>query len=214
MKNVTHNFKAKQMPEPADSTGENARHENVTRILDAAERLFRHYGYYKTNVADIAKDLGMSPANVYRFFSSKAEIHQALAKRMLDAGYEAARAIARTPVSAEERLRRYGHAMHNMTVETMLDQEKVHEMVVVAIEEEWPVIDAHVTRLDEVITSIIRDGIEAGEFPPQDPEAAGRCFSACLAILVHPQMVTQCLMKQNRPNAEELIEFALKAVKN
>lgn len=214
MKNVIHNFKATQMPEPADSTAENARHENVTRILDAAERLFRHYGYYKTNVADIAKDLGMSPANVYRFFSSKAEIHQALAKRMLDAGYEAALAIARTPVSAEERLRRYGHAMHNMTVETMLDQEKVHEMVVVAIEEEWPVVDAHVTRLDEVITSIIRDGIDTGEFPPQDPEAAGRCFSACLAILIHPQMVTQCLMKQNRPNAEELIEFALKAVKN
>ncbi|RCW20815.1 TetR family transcriptional regulator [Ciceribacter lividus] len=202
------------MPEPADSTVENARHENVTRILDAAERLFRHYGYYKTNVADIAKDLGMSPANVYRFFSSKAEIHQALAKRMLDAGYEAALAIARLPVSAEERLRRYGHAMHNMTVETMLDQEKVHEMVVVAIEEEWPVVDAHVTRLDEVITSIIRDGIDTGEFPPQDPEAAGRCFSACLSILIHPQMVTQCLMKQNRPNAEELIEFALKAVKN
>jgi len=214
MKNVTNNQMAREMSEAADNTAENARQENVTRILDAAERLFRHYGYYKTNVADIAKDLGMSPANVYRFFSSKTEIHQALAQRMLDAGYEVALAIARLPVTAEERLRRYGHAMHNMTVETMLDQEKVHEMVVVAIEEEWPVIDAHVTRLDEVITSIIRDGIETGEFPPQDPESSGRCFSACLAVIVHPQMVTQCLMKQNRPNAEELIEFALKAVKN
>lgn len=201
------------MSESADSMADNVRHENVTRILDAAERLFRHYGYYKTNVADIAKDLGMSPANVYRFFSSKAEIHQALAQRMLDAGYGAALAIARLSISAEERLRRYGHAMHNMTVETMLDQEKVHEMVVVAIEEEWPVIEAHITRLNGVIASIIADGIEAGEFPPQDAEVAGSCFSACLAILVHPQMVTQCLMKQNRPNAEQMIEFALKAVK-
>ena len=38
------------------------------RILVVAERLFRQLGYQKTTVADIAKELRMSPANVYRFF--------------------------------------------------------------------------------------------------------------------------------------------------
>ena len=38
------------------------------RILVVAERLFRQIGYQKTTVADIAKELRMSPANVYRFF--------------------------------------------------------------------------------------------------------------------------------------------------
>ena len=38
------------------------------RILAVAERLFRQIGYQKTTVADIAKELRMSPANVYRFF--------------------------------------------------------------------------------------------------------------------------------------------------
>src|ERR1700681_1014603 len=41
------------------------------RILVVAERLFREIGYQKTTVADIAKLLRMSPANVYRFFDSK-----------------------------------------------------------------------------------------------------------------------------------------------
>jgi len=41
------------------------------RILVTAERLFRDVGYQKTTVADIAKSLHMSPANVYRFFDSK-----------------------------------------------------------------------------------------------------------------------------------------------
>ncbi len=41
------------------------------RILEVAERLFRQIGYQKTTVADIAKELRMSPANVYRFFESK-----------------------------------------------------------------------------------------------------------------------------------------------
>jgi AcrR family transcriptional regulator len=34
------------------------------RILVVAERLFREIGYQKTTVADIAKVLRMSPANV------------------------------------------------------------------------------------------------------------------------------------------------------
>src|SRR5262245_2184149 len=46
------------------------------KILVVAERLFRQMGYQKTTVADIAKELRMSPANVYRFFDSKKSIHE------------------------------------------------------------------------------------------------------------------------------------------
>ena len=50
------------------------------RILVVAERLFRQIGYQKTTVADIAKELHMSPANVYRFFDSKKAIHEGVAQ--------------------------------------------------------------------------------------------------------------------------------------
>ena len=40
-----------------------------TRILMEAERLFRHYGYGKTTIADISQACGMSAANVYRCVS-------------------------------------------------------------------------------------------------------------------------------------------------
>ncbi len=59
------------MNDIAENTLDVTRQENITRILDAAERLFRHYGYSKTTVADVARDLGMSPANIYRFFASR-----------------------------------------------------------------------------------------------------------------------------------------------
>ena len=36
-----------------------------------AERLFGEIGFQKTTVVDIARELGMSPANVYRFFRAK-----------------------------------------------------------------------------------------------------------------------------------------------
>ena len=53
------------------------------RILVVAERLFRQIGYQKTTVADIAKELRMSPANVYRFFESKKAIHEGVARGLM-----------------------------------------------------------------------------------------------------------------------------------
>lgn len=189
-----------------------ARQENVGRILEAAERLFRHYGYGKTTVADIARDLGMSPANIYRFFSSKEEIHQSICGRILGAGYELVVAISKEPESASGRLRRSIMALHRMTLETMLDEQKVHEMVVVALERDWHVIDKHIDRINEVFADVIRDGIKAGEFAEQDAVVAARCFGASTVILCHPQLVAQCLAKQNRATPDELIDFAIRAL--
>ncbi|AHK45376.1 MULTISPECIES: TetR family transcriptional regulator [Ensifer] len=202
------------MDDSIDSQLDATRQENVSRILDAAERLFRHFGYSKTNVADIARDLGMSPANIYRFFASKAEIHQAICGRMLAASYQQALDICRQPLSATERLRQYIRAQHQMTVEVMLDDQKVHEMVVIAMERDWHVIDKHIDRLHALVADVIREGILAGEFPEQDADAASRCFGAATVILCHPQMVAQCLSKENRATPDELIEFAIKALKN
>jgi AcrR family transcriptional regulator len=53
------------------------------RILDVAEERFRRVGYHKTSVADIASELGMSPANVYRFFSSRDAINEAICRRVV-----------------------------------------------------------------------------------------------------------------------------------
>lgn len=189
------------------------RQENVRRILDSAERLFRHYGYSKTTVTDIARDLGMSPANIYRFFESKNEILQALCSRMLGTGHELALQIAALPLSAEERLRRYVETEHRLTVETMMDAQKVREMVVVAIEQNWDVIDRHIDRLTDVVQKIIEDGIAAGEFPQQDARVAARCFGASIALLSHPQLVAQCLCKENRASPQELTDFAIRALK-
>jgi len=190
-----------------------ARQENVTRILDAAERLFRHYGYSKTTVADVARDLGMSPANIYRFFASKTEIHQAVCGRMLAGSYQQALEISRLPISAADRLRKYLHTQHQLVLTAMLDEEKVHEMVVVAIERDWHVIEKHIDRMHEVVEKIIRQGIQAGEFAEQDAAVASRCFGAATLNLCHPQMVAQCLAKQNRAMPDELVEFVIKALR-
>jgi AcrR family transcriptional regulator len=184
-----------------------------TRILDEAERLFRHYGYTKTTVADIARDLGMSPDNVYRFFASKAAIHEALADRMLAEVENGAWKIARLPLPAAERLRLFVVEKHKATVATMLDEKKVHEMVSIALEEQWAVIERHLDRVTSIIEMVIKEGIASGEFADQDAASAARCFFASVISVCHPQIVAQCLDKPSRATPEELAEFAINALK-
>ncbi|OWV66178.1 TetR family transcriptional regulator [Rhizobium sp. R339] len=201
------------MNDIAENTLDVTRQENVTRILDAAERLFRHYGYSKTTVADIARDLGMSPANIYRFFASKVEIHQALCGRMLATAYQIAYDIRHQPISAAERLRLYVKTQHQLTLDLMLDEMKVHEMIIVAIERDWHVIEKHIDRVHDLIAEIIAEGIATGEFAEQDPVVASRCFGAATINLCHPQMVAQCLAKTNRASVDELIDYVIRALK-
>ena len=76
------------------------------RIMDVADRLFRQLGFAKTTVADIAAELDMSPANVYRFFASKNAIVEAICRRCLAELDERAWEIARSRGSAVARIER------------------------------------------------------------------------------------------------------------
>lgn len=197
----------------ANAHAAEVRSENSERILDAAERLFRHYGYTKTNVADIAKELGMSPANIYRFFASKAEIHQALARRMLAASYDLAVASIRAGETAADGLRLYALGQHRMTLETMLHENKVHEMVVIAIAQQWQVIEEHLERIRVLVADLIEQGIKAGEFRQQNVEIASDCFMQATVALCHPQIIADCLAEGRPAKPEDLVEFAIRALR-
>src|SRR5262245_14330664 len=76
------------------------------RIMDTAEALFRRVGYAKTAVGDIAAELGMSSAYIYRFFPSKSGIVEAFCRRCLSTVEDQAWSVARSKQPAAQRLER------------------------------------------------------------------------------------------------------------
>lgn len=66
----------------------NTNPEREQRILDAAAKLFAHYGYDKTTVSDIAEEAGISKGAVYLHYKSKEDLFDALilheGERLLD----------------------------------------------------------------------------------------------------------------------------------
>jgi AcrR family transcriptional regulator len=173
-----------------------------------AERLFREIGYQKTTVADIAKVLRMSPANVYRFFDSKKAIHEGVARTMMAGVEQAAQAIAARPGSATSRLRELLTTVHRMNSERYVGDSKLHEMVEIAMQESWEVCVAHMEQITETIAAVIAEGATSGEFEVDDVPEAAMCTCTAMMRFFHPQMIAQCANKPG-PSLEQMIDFVL-----
>jgi AcrR family transcriptional regulator len=179
------------------------------RILVEAERLFREIGYQKTTVADIAKVLRMSPANVYRFFDSKKAIHEGVARGLMGGVEDAAQTIATERGStAAFRLRELMTTINRMNTERYVVDSKLHEMVAIAMEESWDVCVAHMERITETIASVIGEGAATGEFEVPDVAVAAKCACTAMIRFFHPQMIAQCANKPG-PSLDQMIDFIL-----
>jgi len=178
------------------------------RILVVAERLFRQLGYQKTTVADIAKELRMSPANVYRFFESKKAIHEGVARVLMGEVEDAATAILKMPGPAAARMRELLTTVHRMNSERYVGDSKLHEMVEIAMEESWDVCVAHVRHITEAIGGVIAQGAASGEFAVADIPLAALCTCHAMIGHFHPQMIAQSRDKLG-PSIDQMIDFVL-----
>jgi AcrR family transcriptional regulator len=178
------------------------------KILVVAERLFRQIGYQKTTVADIAKELRMSPANVYRFFDSKKAIHEGVARGLMGEVEQAAQTIAAGRGPAASRLRELMKTVHRMNTERYVGDSKLHEMVEIAMQEDWDVCVTHMLSITETIGSIVGQGAATGEFEVADVPLAAMCACTGMMRFFHPQMIAQCATKPG-PTIDEMIDFII-----
>ena len=187
---------------------ENVENDTRERILVVAERLFRQIGYQKTTVGDIAKELRMSPANVYRFFDSKKAIHEGVARGLMGGVEDAAQIIATRRGPAALRLRELVTTIHRMNSERYVGDSKLHEMVEIAMQESWEVCVAHMERITETIGAVIAEGATSGEFEVDDVTEAAMCACTAMMRFFHPQMIAQCANKPG-PSLEQMIDFVI-----
>ena len=72
---------------------------------------------------------------------------------------------------------------------------KLHEMVEIAMEEDWDVCVAHMLLITETIGSVIGQGAATGEFEVADVPLAAMCACTGMMRFFHPQMIAQCATK-------------------
>ena len=184
------------------------------RIMETADALFRRLGFAKTAVADIAAELKMSPANVYRFFSSKNAIVEAICRRCLSEVEGKAWAAARAKGSASQRMERLILEILAYHKENLLIEHRVNEIVLFAMDHMWDTIRAHKEVMRNVTELILRDGIDSGEFEPVEPRETADLIMRSVLSFTHPVLVGQCLEEGHDLEAEARasVRFLLRAI--
>ena len=146
-----------------------ADHAVREQIVEAAGEHFSRYGYGKTTVSDLAKSIGFSKAYIYKFFDSKQAIGEAICAKTLSgivATVEEAVTGALTPT---DKFRRMFKVLVTTSVSLFFNDRKLYDIAAHAAGEQWPPVRAYRERIRQMLTEIMREGRESGEFERKTP---------------------------------------------
>jgi AcrR family transcriptional regulator len=146
-----------------------AEHSVRDQIVKAARECFAHYGYTKTTVSDLAREIGFSKAYIYRFFESKQAIGEAICGDCVGGLFDQAREAVDQGQDATDKLRRFARTVTTATVELLFTDRKLYEIAVHASSENWEVVRAYSERLQDLLEEILKEGRENGEFERKTP---------------------------------------------
>ena len=164
------------------STDQSQHASNAAReqILDAAQVRFLHFGYHKTTMAEIADDVSMSAANLYRYFANKQDMAAECAGRCMTERLERLREVARDPrLTPVEKLTQYALTMIQHTHELADPGSKIGELVAFIARERPESAHDKISKHHALIAEILSSGIDSGAFDIDDViDTARHVFSA------------------------------------
>jgi AcrR family transcriptional regulator len=148
--------------------------ERRKQILCAAERLFKHYGFGKTTVADIAREAGVGVGTVYLEFPSKDTIIAELTFESHAGVLDAMRKAAAGPGSHAERLRNLLDQRIKCIVRLARDGQHGMDLVRCACAAARSAYERFRALEEDLLTELIDAACAAGEFAAASPRSAAR----------------------------------------
>ena len=156
------------------------------KIIEVAEDVFRRFGPQKTNVVEVARELGVSHGSVYRHFDSKAALRDAVVEAWLQRVTDPLRKIANSNEPPDARLRHWFEALRKAKRKKVLDDPELFKVTGEIFAETRDVVKDHIRQLAGQVEHIIRDGVAAGMFKADDPAAAAEAMFYAMSRFHHP----------------------------
>lgn len=165
-------------PGPAEST--------EARLLAIALRHFRRDGAARTTVVRIAEEAGMTHANVYRYFPSKAALIEEVTAAWLKPIEAEVRVIAESPDPAPDKLERILFAIQRAYRDKLERDPQLFRILVEAAQIDAPVARKHRGRLQMAVQRTIEEGFAQGNFRQVDLQRALSLVFDVAHRFVHP----------------------------
>ncbi len=190
-----------------------ALHERREQIIRAALDHFRHYGYSKTSVADLAKAIGVSSAYVYKFFESKQAIGEAVCTHCLGQIDDALREIALSNQAASVRLRELFASLLTRSLALFFEERKLHDIAAVAAANHWDSANNHRAALYSILKQVIVEGRESGEFESETPlDEVCMAIASVMTPFSHPLMLEEKTPEQLEERVVVITNLVLRSL--
>jgi AcrR family transcriptional regulator len=188
-----------------------APNDTCDKILKVASERIRHFGYAKTTMAEIAADLRMSAGNLYRFFASKLDIAEALARERREIEFKLYAAIVqRSDMSAREKLKTVLMEDAERIRATSTEQPRIVEISDI-IARERPGFWADSLAEERVyLREILNEGIANGEFEPvQDVEKLADSIQSAIYKFRSPSFSSRMTEDDLKRDLGSLLDIVL-----
>ncbi|HMM13322.1 MAG TPA: TetR/AcrR family transcriptional regulator [Parvibaculum sp.] len=152
-----------------------------TLILDSAFDLFRHYGYRRTSMEDIAQAANVAKGTLYLYFKSKDELFEALARQLGERIEANLKAAAARDTSAEDKIFALLDAKLGFIYRWVLSSPHAAEFIDSKHKLSGDVFEPVDRSFRAALTKTLKEGVRRGEF---DPKAAGFSLDAAVDTLV------------------------------
>ena len=140
--------------------------------------------------------------------NSKKSINAGVACRLMGEVEQASKIIAAKRGTAAGRLRELLTTVHRMNSDRYVADSKMHEMVAVAMEENWDVCKTHMESIVGEIAHVIASGVASGEFHVPDAGVAATCICAAMVRFFHPMLIAESADKPG-PTLDQMIDFVI-----
>jgi len=185
------------------------------QIVDTAERLFSHYGFHKTTMADIAGGCEMSPANIYRFFDSKEQILVEIAMEFFRAYEEHLRKVLkRKDMSPAQRLETLVVEKLRYHADYCKSKPKIDEAIEYLQSKHEDICMTHLDATHAIIAEIIAEGNRIGDFSCKDPMHTAYLIMTSTAPLFHHFIKGYCLREDPEKTAREIVRLIVQGLRN
>lgn len=182
------------------------------RIVGAAGALFDHFGYEKTSVADIAREVGISTAYVYKFFDSKAAIGAAVCGERLGQLDAQLWAVARGRGDASSRFYKAFEVLLGKSSESFFKSKRLHDLSIFATRERWPCVDRHKLEMKNIFRHILMDWQAENPAARCDPEEDAAAIVDGIYLVAHPIILAEMINEDLDMRARRLARFFARAV--
>ena len=183
-------------------------------ILEAARARFSTYGISKTTMAEIAEDVSMSAANLYRYFKNKQDIAVNCADEcMCSCNKHLKNVVRQRQLTASQRLLTFALETHKFNRDMVKGTPKLYELIEHVAHHKPEFIHKIISDRSALIAETLAHGNETGEFSVNDVIGKAETIYSTFLLFDVPIFLPLFSVEEFERKANHIVELIVDSVR-